>query len=120
MLNYSELAEEPEDASPRGQDSDSSPRGRYSETRVMDTSPRGRSGTASSSASFASQEADNLDEIWQNESIPMRKKCWEIFKLTSIYKTPNGIFHKNKVFYVTRLSLVGSIGLMIFIIGFLF
>ena len=67
-------------------------------------------------ASFDSEEeVDNFDEIIKDNTIPLRKKCWQIIKLASIYKTPNGIFHKNKVYYVTKLSLIGSVTLMILI-----
>jgi hypothetical protein len=69
--------------------------------------------------SFADEDGDNIDEILHDGTIPLRKKCWQLFKLFSIYKTPNGIFHKNKVFYVTKLSLIASMTLMIFVIIFI-
>ena len=85
------------------------------------SSPRHRSMTENYSLtqSFADEDGDNIDEILNDGTIPLRKKCWQLFKLFSIYKTPNGIFHKNKVFYVTKLSLIASMTLMMFILVFI-
>ena len=41
------------------------------------------------------------------------KKCAGLMKLMSIYKTSNGIYHKNSIFYSSKLSIFGS---MIFIL----
>ena len=46
----------------------------------------------------------------------MYRKCWKLIKLASIFKTSNGIFHQKKIFYVTRLSMIGSIFLVLGII----
>jgi hypothetical protein len=48
---------------------------------------------SSTTSSVALFESDNVDEILRNKDYPIYRKCWKLFKICSIFKTNNGIFH---------------------------
>ena len=48
---------------------------------------------SSLSSTTTNFESDNFDEILRNNNHPIHRKCWRLFKICSIFKTSNGIFH---------------------------
>ena len=49
---------------------------------------------------------ENTHTKHQNTSF--YKKLWKICKLCSLFKKPNGIYHKGNLFYVSKCSVISS------------
>ena len=56
--------------------------------------------------------------IYSNDKISIAKRCYNFLRLVSLYKKSNGIYHKGKIFYVSKSSVIGTIATLLLLISY--
>jgi hypothetical protein len=67
-----------------------------------------------------SAEPEDITELFEDKTIPFRKKIFHILRLTSLFKIHNGIFHKKRINYSSKISMVASSVLILLLSAFIF
>ena len=59
---------------------------------------------------------NHSSEMFIGNDIPLHVKMYRFARLASLFKKSNGIFHKQKLYYVSKCSIIGTLMLIILLL----
>ena len=61
-------------------------------------------------------DKNHSSEMFIGNDLPIYVKMYRFSRLASLFKKSNGIFHKQKLFYVSKCSIIGTLILIMLLL----